>query len=217
MPAARAREHLLRRLGHHVPRREEHGRIEVALHGDAGADLVPRLVERRAPIDADDRAARFALEREQRAGVGAEMDDRHAERLEVAEDVRHVRHHVLAIVVGGERSDPRIEELHRLRARFDLGAQIAAHHLGELAHEIVPGGGLAVHEALGLLEVRRFPALDEVAREGERRAREADERRLAVELAADEAERRRARSRALRPARRRAGARCRARRGSARG
>ena len=42
--------------------------------------------------------------------------------------------------------------------------------------------GLAVHELLGLGEVGALAALDEVAREGERRAGEADERHLQLAL-----------------------------------
>ena len=53
----------------------------------------------------------------------------------------------------------------------------------------MPGGGLAVHERLRARVVARRAALDEVAGERERRAREADDAGRAVELAPDEADR----------------------------
>src|SRR5262249_10401344 len=56
----------------------------------------------------------------------------------------------------------------------------------DLRHERVPRVGLAPHDLLRSPVIRALPAFDEVARDRERRAREPDERRLAVELAPDE-------------------------------
>ena len=56
--SARAREHAIGLGLHHVPRRRQHGRIEVALHGHVGTHALPRDVERRAPVHADHVAAR---------------------------------------------------------------------------------------------------------------------------------------------------------------
>jgi hypothetical protein len=53
----------------------------------------------------------------------------------------------------------------------------------------VPRCRLAVHERLGERIFARRPALDEVAGERERRAREADDRRAAVQLAPDQPDR----------------------------
>ena len=63
----------------------------------------------------------------------------------------------LAVVVAARAPDPRIEELHRLRARLDLGPQVVADDVGELADQRVPGPGLAVHEALGEGECFGWP------------------------------------------------------------
>jgi hypothetical protein len=49
-----------------------------------------------AVIDADHRAARVALELEERARVGTEVDDGHAHGLDILQDVVNVRGDVLA-------------------------------------------------------------------------------------------------------------------------
>ena len=90
---------------------------------------------------------------------------------DVGEDVPHVGLHVLDVVGGREVAHPRVEELHGVGPGRDLRAEVAAHDLAELLHERAPGVGLAEHELLGLGEVRALAALDQVAREGERRAR----------------------------------------------
>ena len=59
---ARALEHVERRRLETVPRREQRGRIEVALHASL-ADELPAFVERDAPVEPDHVAARC---REQR-------------------------------------------------------------------------------------------------------------------------------------------------------
>jgi hypothetical protein len=86
--------------------------------------------------------------------------------------------HVAPVVVGRERADPAVEELHGLRAGGDLQVQVVAHRDGEPLHERVPRAGVVEHEALRLEERARAAALDQVRRERERRAREADERHL---------------------------------------
>ena len=53
----------------------------------------------------------------------------------------------------------------------------------------MPGVGLPVHQRLRAREVARRLALDEIPRDRERRAAEADERLLGVELAAHDANR----------------------------
>src|SRR5690606_39540440 len=88
-----------------------------------------------------------------------------------------------------QRADPRIEELDGLRAGSDLRAKVAPHDHGERAQERVPELRLAVHQALRARVERALAALDEVARQRERRSGEADERRLPVELPAQEADR----------------------------
>ena len=55
-----------------------------------GADALPRLVERRAPVGADDVAAGLAQLGEDRAGADAEMDRRHAVRARGASKMRRV-------------------------------------------------------------------------------------------------------------------------------
>ena len=170
-----------------MARREEHARVEGAFDGAVVFDGGPRLGERSRRVHADDVLSGVAHVREQRLRPRSEMNDRHACLAHVAEDVRDVRRDVLRVVGLREIADPRVEELHALRARRDLREQVAPHDLGELPHEGVPRVRLGVREPLGLHEVRALDPLDEVARERERRAGEADERDL--ELLAQELDR----------------------------
>ena len=76
------------------------------------------------------------------------MNDRNARGLEIGEDMPNVRLDELDVVGRRERAHPRIEQLHDLRARVDLGPQVAAHHFGQLVHEAMKQLGLAVHMRL---------------------------------------------------------------------
>ena len=56
-PAGGAREHVERRSLHARPRRQQHGRVEVALHAALVADDRPAGVERDAPVEPEHVAA----------------------------------------------------------------------------------------------------------------------------------------------------------------
>ena len=96
-----------------LPWSEQHGRIEVALHGAVG-HLRPAGVERDAPVEPDHVAAGRGHLLEQRGGAGAEVDRRHVDG---GEHARRVRRHVVAVVRGRERADPGVEQLDHVRAR----------------------------------------------------------------------------------------------------
>ena len=148
------------------------------------ADALPREVERHAPVDADRVAAGLAHAAQQFPGADPEVDRRDRQ---IVEDPTDPRQHRSPVVVGGERPDPRVEQLHGLRAGLGLREQVRARDLRERVHEGGPGLGFAVHQGLRLGVVARGTALDEVARERERRAGEPDERD--VELLAEEPDR----------------------------
>src|SRR4051812_26783460 len=109
--------------------------------------------------------------------------------VEAGEDRADVRLDVLAVVGGAEPTHPAVEQLDDVGAGRDLGAKVGGDHRRQPAHQLVPGIGLAVHERLRDREVARWPAFDQVAGEGERRAREADDAGPPVELAPDEPDR----------------------------
>src|SRR4051794_21203667 len=60
--------------------------IQVALHRDAAAHAVPRLVQGSAPVHPDDGSACLALQLQELAGVGSEVDDGNPELADVGED-----------------------------------------------------------------------------------------------------------------------------------
>ena len=64
-----------------MARTEEQRRIEVALDGPVGPNRAPRLVQRNAPVGADDVAAGRRQIRQDGRRAGAEMNCRHASRL----------------------------------------------------------------------------------------------------------------------------------------
>ena len=112
-----------------------------------------------------------------------------------------MRRDVAEVVLPAERPPgPRVEHLQRLRAGRRLREQVVRLHGDELAEQSLPRRGLREHERLRLREVLRRAALDRVARERERRSREADHGHVALlQLAPDDADRlERARHRLLR-------------------
>ena len=91
----------------------------------------------------------------------------------------HVRQDVRAVVGRREAADPAVEELHRLRAGGDLRVQVAGDRRAtRRSSSACQAPGSVEHEALGRRQSSRAAALDEVRRERERRAREADQRHL---------------------------------------
>src|SRR5436190_20833744 len=97
-PPARALEHIVRAGEDAVEWSEQKRRVEVALHAAIGADLLPRLVERRPPVGADHVAARLAQLPQDRAGADAEMNGGHTCRLHPLENPSRVRQDELAVV-----------------------------------------------------------------------------------------------------------------------
>ena len=172
-PPARVEDVARRRLDP-LPRPEQHGRVEVALHAAVVADLRPAAVERDPPVEADHVAAGLGHRAQQRRRAGAEVDRRHVDR---GEDPRRVRRDELLVVRRRERADPRVEELDHVGARrATLRGHVARERVRELLHQRVPDVRLAVHQRLHRREVAARLPLDEVAGDGERPAAEADDR-----------------------------------------
>ena len=184
--AGRAGEHVERRRLDPLPRPEQDGAVEVALHAAVVADLLPAPVERDPPVEPDHVAARVAHLLEQRRRAGAEVDRRAVDR---GEDARRVRLHELLVVRRRERADPRVEELDHVRAGAHLAADVARERVGELLHQRVPRRRLGVHHPLHVQELAARLALDQVAGDGERAAAEADHRLVGAQLAAHDRDR----------------------------
>ena len=121
--------------------------------------------------------AGLAHQRQQVRRADPEVDAGHAERPGPLEHPRGVRHHVRLVVGGRQRAGPRVEQLDGARTRGDLHLEVRGGDRADLAHQRVPDVGGAEHHRLGLRVLLRRPALDEVRRHRERRAREADQRR----------------------------------------
>src|SRR5436190_14600927 len=96
-------------------RRQQRGGLEVALDR-AIADSRPGGVERNAPVDADHVAAggREILEKGRRAG--AEMNEGSAGLARDRQGLSAVRRGVGAIVIGGQTTNPAVEQLQRVGA-----------------------------------------------------------------------------------------------------
>ena len=167
---------------------EQRRRVEVALDGAVGADEVPSLVEGYAPVEADHVASRLAHRGKQGRGAGAEMHHGDAAGAHRVEDPPRVGQRELAVVARRERAHPRVEDLHGLGSRLDLGEQVIGDDGGEGVREPVPRLGLAVHQGLGSRVVARRAALDGVRGEGEGGPREPDEGHAAGELHAQQAD-----------------------------
>ena len=141
--ASRARSRIARARGSTTsqPASSTDG-VEVALQRLAAADPARRLVERDPPVDADHVRARLAEQAEQLAGADAEVDARHAGRGERGEDPPGVRQDRVPVVLGADHADPRVEQLHRRRARLDLhlrGTRWRCPPAGPSARATAPG------------------------------------------------------------------------------
>src|SRR4051794_11160916 len=71
--ASRTSENLFRLVEHATRRPEQERRVEVALHRAIESDLLPGLVDRHAPVDANHVATCFTQLFEHHGGPGAEM------------------------------------------------------------------------------------------------------------------------------------------------
>ena len=181
-------EHVVGGGQHPVARREQQRRIEVALDGAVVADALPRLVERHAPVDADDVAAGLAHLAQDRAtcrspkwivGTPAAV-----ERLE---DPPRVRQDELAVVVAGSARRPTSRRAGRAwTPGLDLRDQVVGRRRRRAARR---GGarrpGAPYISALVCAKFVGVAALDRVRRQRERRAGEADERHAARQLRAE--------------------------------
>src|SRR5438309_14103 len=78
-PSVRARQHVVGGGEDAIEWTEQERRVEIALDGAIGADALPRDVERRSPVGADDVAAGITQIAQNRTGADAEMNRRHAE------------------------------------------------------------------------------------------------------------------------------------------
>src|ERR1019366_1949587 len=136
--SARARQHIVGRGEHAIERPEEKRWIEVALDPAIEADALPRFVERDAPVGADHIATGFAQLAENRRRADAEMNRRHIVCGERVEDPPCVREDELAVVARVQRADPRVEDLHRVDAGFNLRDEIVADDAGEEIAEAMP-------------------------------------------------------------------------------
>ncbi len=169
--------------------REQRGRVEVALDRAGLAAAAPRLIERNAPVDADDipTGAGEILQEGRRAR--AEVNDRNAPFGGERQRLPAVGQDEAAVVLRRQAAHPAVEQLQRLRARARLRGEIAADQLGEFAEQQVPGVGGLVHQRFGPGEGPRGSALDRVAGERERRSGEPDQRGVGGERGAREAHR----------------------------
>ena len=122
-------------------------------------------------------------------GLRPEMDDGHNQCREGLERRAGVRQDEATVIFRCERADPAVEELHRVSAGLDLHTEIGGCQRCQARHQPVPHLRLAVHQPLGGHEVPRVPLFDEITRDCEGSAREADERNTTVESTDDRANR----------------------------
>ena len=122
-------------------------------------------------------------------GAIEEVDARHAALTHRVDQVLHARQRKTTIARLVEDAGPRIEDLDRLHAGIDLQPQVVRHRDVELFEERFERRGLAIHQPLDRAEAFLALALHQVGGNGERRAAEANQRRAAVELAAQQADR----------------------------
>lgn len=157
--------------------REQQRGIEVALQHVAPAQQRGGLGQRGAVIDAEHARSRLAERGQQVRGIRPEVNARNVgvSGGDGGEHALRIRHDVRPVVRLGERSDPRIEQLHDARAGAELGEQEAGRQVRAPAHEGVPARGIGVHEGARGQVVLGRPAVNEVGGEREGRPCEGDD------------------------------------------
>ena len=182
--AAGAGEHVARAGGDALPRREQQGGVEVALHAPH-ADAFPAFVEGDPPVEPDHIAAGRRHHLEERRGAGAEMDRRHPRVAQRVEHARRPRRDELLVIGRRKRADPRVEQLHDVGAGTRLHKDVRRECVAQRVEERRPHVRLGVHEPLRHGEVTRRPAFDEVAGDSERSAAEPDQRLIVAQRPTD--------------------------------
>ena len=119
---------------------EEGDGVEVSLERDGVAEDVPDLVERGAPVEAEDVAAGLAHDGQEGGGFYSKVDDGDAEGLDVADELGGGGEGVGAVVGGRERADPGVEDLDDVGTGGDLLGGVVGEHGDEFIHEGGPGG-----------------------------------------------------------------------------
>ena len=170
-----------------VPRREAHRGVEVALQRAARPPVRARAadsgVRQSTPTTSAPAAANSA---EQLAGVDAEVDARHVEVRERGEHLRGRGQHEPLVVRRGSSAPAQLSNSCTARAPCSIcDRNDAIARSARRSSSACPQRGIAVHERLRLRVRARRPALDEIGRDRERRAREADERDVVGQLRAD--------------------------------
>ena len=99
------------------------------------SDGAPALIERDAPVEADDVGAGLAEGGQERGGVDAEVDDGDAEGLDAADELGGGGERVGAVVGDGERAGPGVEDLDDVGAGGDLLRGEVGEDGDELVHQ----------------------------------------------------------------------------------
>ena len=142
------------------------------------AQRSPHRAERRAPVHADDiDVQRAHLLHQGRTLIGV-VDQRDAQGAQ-RRDVRCAPRRANCRNSRRQQARPRLEQHQRLGARARLGRQVRGHGIGQMSISSVAGFGLVVEEAARDAEFLRGLAADQIAQQGERRARETDQRHAA--------------------------------------
>ena len=129
-------------------------------------------------VHADNFGPGFADLVEQLPGVHAEVDPRNTGRRHRLEHTAGVGEHEPPILIRGEGAGPAVEQLDRRCAGADLRQQRGDRKIGETVHEVVPERLAAEHQGLGQRLIAGRDTLDQIRRDGERAARESDERHI---------------------------------------
>ena len=134
-------------------RREQHGRIQVALDRGAIADVHPGLVDVDAPIDPHHVAAGGVQFAEKSSRAGAEVNHRNAGGADALDQRAGIRRDIADIIVGAERAHPAIEHLDGARAGGHLAEREGSQHVHQLAHQAAPQRLVLIHHGLGPDEI----------------------------------------------------------------
>src|SRR5271170_6748749 len=137
-PAPCQVEDLTHPLAYQLRLGEESDGVEVALDSTGMVERMPRPVERRPPVEAEDVGSGLLHRWEQTGGVHTEVDRWDSHLLQLADEGLRCRQDVVAVVLYAQRSGPAVEDLDHVGSGLDLLAGKVAEDGDKLVEEPAP-------------------------------------------------------------------------------
>ena len=162
----------------HLGAGQDQDRIEIALNDQIRAETSPRVADRGAPIESDDRRSRGIHRFEEMIAADPETDRGHLRvaSAKFAEHAAGMGCDETFVVAPTQGARPGVEQLESTRPGSELGVDEGDRRLAESFEQFMPQHLVGVHQRLGVLIGPARTPLDQIAGDREGRAGEGQQR-----------------------------------------